>query len=108
LAAVYLFWAFHRTTGAVLIADGNLWPRPLPYPDQWLGWWEQKLDAAHPAPPGFMKLDGEWERLQMYLVCMTAIAVLLSLFGFIWLLMLKRVHPTPEPLPVPPRDMYER
>lgn len=90
LLASYLCWAFHRTTIAGLIDGAHQWPRPFPYPDRWLGWWEPKLDAAHPVSPGFIKLDGEWQRLQIYLAGMIILAAIVTLCGLIWLLILRR------------------
>jgi hypothetical protein len=90
LAASYLCWAWHRITGAVLIADGHLWPRRFPYPDQWLGWWEQRLDAARPVPPGAMKLDGEFALLQFYLSCWIGLSLIISIASLIWLMILRK------------------
>jgi hypothetical protein len=90
LAASYLCWAWHRVTGAVLISDAHVWPRPFPYPDQWLGWWEQRLDAAHPVSPGFIKLDGEFQRLQTYLSGWIGLSLIISFGSLVWLIILRK------------------
>jgi hypothetical protein len=44
LTAAYLGWAYHRMSDEILRSD-RAWPRPWPYPDNWLYQWERRLDA---------------------------------------------------------------
>jgi hypothetical protein len=90
LAASYLYWAFHRVTGAVLISDAHVWPQSFPYPDQWLGWWEKRLDAAHPVPPGSLKLEGEFRRIQACLLGWVGLSLIISFVSLVWLVILRK------------------
>ena len=91
LAASYLGWASHRVSESVLFReDGKTWPRPWPYPDQWLFRWEQQLDAAHPAAPGTIKMEGELPRIRLYLHGWICLSAVVAASGFIWLLILRR------------------
>lgn len=58
----YFAWCGHRISYPVLGEPG--WPRPWPYPDEWLLRWERDLDAAEPAPPGHVKFHGELDQLR--------------------------------------------
>jgi hypothetical protein len=58
----YFAWCGHRLSYGVLGGPG--WPRPWPYPDEWLLRWERDLDAAEPAPPGHIKFHGELDQLR--------------------------------------------
>ena len=49
LVTSYLCWAFYRIDDSVLETDSD-WPRPWPFPDEWLLKWHNRLDAAYPAP----------------------------------------------------------
>jgi hypothetical protein len=66
LATAYLEWARYRFSAAVLMKD-RAWPRPWPYPDEWLLRYERRLNAADPAPPGTVKLEGEIETVREHL-----------------------------------------
>ena len=88
LVASYLVWTFHRTTGVVLVSD-HQWPRSLPYPDYWIVCWDHDLDLAHPVSSGGMKIEGELERIQLYLSGYILLAVVVMLTGLIWLKILK-------------------
>src|ERR1035437_6577635 len=91
LVSSYLCWASHRVSETVLFnEDGKTWPRPWPYPDQWLWHWNQRLDAVHPAPPGSLKLEGELPRIRLYLSCWTWLFVITTLCSFIWWQILRR------------------
>jgi len=82
LSAVYLGWILHRSR--MFIAD-KLWPRPWPFPDKLIEHWERWLDAAHPTPPGFIKVDGEWERLHFYLYCWIGLSIMVTMCGIVWI-----------------------
>lgn len=58
----YLYWALHRLGFAFTTES-----RPGPYPDQWLVQWAKGLEAAHPASPGIIKIDGEIPRIEFFL-----------------------------------------
>jgi hypothetical protein len=55
--------------------------------------WEHWLDASHQAPPGFIKLDGEWDRLHFYLSCGFGLSTVMTLCGVIWLFILRHKKP---------------
>jgi len=61
-ASGYFGWCDHRLSYPVLGGPG--WPRPWPYPDEWLLRWERALNEADPAPPGHIKFHGELDRLR--------------------------------------------
>jgi len=86
LATTYLGWALHRSK---LNVFAEHWPRPWPYPDGWLATWEHRMDIARPAVPGFLKMDGEWQRQWFYLYCCIGFSVLLSLASFAWFFILR-------------------
>jgi hypothetical protein len=67
LMATYLGFAFARISNTAL-AEDNQWPRPWPYPDQWLLRWNDQLDAEYPAPPGTLKIHGEIPRMRFRLL----------------------------------------
>jgi hypothetical protein len=48
------------------------------------------MDVARPAPPGFMKLDGEWQRQWIYLYWWIGSFVVLSLGSFTWWFILRK------------------
>src|SRR5262245_47758071 len=66
LAATYLGWCRHRISAEVFVHE-EAWPRPWPYPDGWLERWVREVDAAHPAPPGTIKVEAETERVRDWL-----------------------------------------
>lgn len=81
LAAAYLGWAYHRMSYEVRRSDRG-WPRPWPYPDDWLHRWERRLDAAdrrRSAELGHtgLKMEGEEYavRLQVGVGAVTAFLV---------------------------------
>ena len=82
LATGYLCWALHRSS--INFFD-NQWPRPWPYPDNWLLVWEHEMDVANPVPPGFMKMDGEWQLQWKYLYGLIGLSSFIAFSGFIWL-----------------------
>jgi hypothetical protein len=68
LALIGLFycgWALHRI-GAAGISD-HTWPRPFPYPDQWVDQYGRWLDLRYPAPNGTIKFHGEVFRVRVTL-----------------------------------------
>ena len=67
LPAAYSYWCSYRVSGAVFVSDKN-WPRPWPYPDDWLLRWEQRLNKARPMPPGTIKVEGEFPTIEETLV----------------------------------------
>jgi hypothetical protein len=84
LLTIYLGWALHRSFENVFASH---WPRPWPYPDEWLAHWEHQMDIAHPPPPGpYMKLDGEWQRQWIYLYGLIGLSLTISFGGFIRLI----------------------
>ena len=87
LVTSYLGWALHRSS---LNVFADHWPRAWPYPDGWLTSWEHQMDIARPAPRGFLKLDGEWQRQWIYLYCWIGLSVVLSLGSFVWWIILRK------------------
>ena len=79
LATGYLYWSFHRISN-VALGHGQSWP----YPDPWLARWEQRLDAAHPASPGTIKLEGEFPRMEFYLEIWLGVAAVATLGCLAW------------------------
>jgi hypothetical protein len=85
LATSYLFWAHQRIPNVVFAKM-----KPWPYPDEWLLQWERQLDAAHPTPPGTIKIEGEIPRMEMYLNGGTYFFGTLTLSCFVWILISSR------------------
>lgn len=85
LATSYLGWALKRSSGSTMMAEGRKWPRPWPYPDEWLLRWHDKLDAAHPLPEKGIKMHGEWPRLHLYLLGWVSASLVLTVGGATWL-----------------------
>jgi hypothetical protein len=71
LLASYLGWALHRISDSVLWREARIsnaaWPRPWPYPDEWLWRWHDQLHIEHPSPPNTLKMRGELPRMKMTL-----------------------------------------
>lgn len=65
LGVAYFGWALHRLSGTVLIAETQ-WPRPWPYPDEWLLQLNNQFEEMHPAPPGGIKYHGELPRVRQH------------------------------------------
>ena len=86
LVTGYLGWAFHRVDVIAFVSERHSWP----YPDDWLVRWERYLDAAHPAPPGAVKLEGEIDRVRFYLVVWIVVSASIALGSFAWLMAKKR------------------
>lgn len=80
LATSYLGWALKRSSGSTMIAEGRMWPRAWPYPDEWLLRWHDRLDAAHPEP-GAIKMHGEWPRLHFHLLGLVSASLILTVSG---------------------------
>jgi hypothetical protein len=55
--AGYLVWCDHRVSMPVLMRD-TAWPRPFPYPDDWLKRWSDRIDAEYPLPLRYMRWGG--------------------------------------------------
>src|SRR6185503_13874913 len=87
LVTCYLLWALHRS-GSAIVTDSH-WPRAWPYPDEWLMRWHDRLDAAHPASPGALKIHGELPRLHFYLWCSIGLSSLVAVLSFVWLRFLR-------------------
>ena len=103
LGMLYFGWAFERTNGQTLVEDMGHWPRSFPYPDRWISDLDQHYDHLYPAPPGTIKLDGEFRRVRITILAMAAVCVGLLLVGGIPLLvgwysgrMVKRGFPVIE------------
>jgi hypothetical protein len=59
-----LVWAYQRATWGLVENDfGRDWP----YPDRVMIRIERCDDARHPVPRGFIKIHGEWPRVQFLL-----------------------------------------
>jgi len=79
IAAGYLGWSLYRISPNVImdVAMGeSQWPRPWPYPDEWLARWNEQLDAQYPAQPGHIKLHAELPRMRWILGRWFALAVM--------------------------------
>jgi hypothetical protein len=61
--AGYCAWGWHRSE-LWLIGHDPAWPRAFPYPDIWVHDLEAYWDRTRPAPPGFIKMHGEFQRVQ--------------------------------------------
>jgi len=48
------------------------------------------MDLAHPPPPGFFKMDGEWQRQWIYLYCAIGGSLIFSLSSLGWWFMLMK------------------
>lgn len=79
LGTSYFSWSWHRVSNDVLINDDESWPRPPPYPDQWLWELNDWFDRRYPAPRGYFKLHGELERVR--LTVFGCIALSLTILG---------------------------
>ena len=78
--AGYLTWCQHRASTPVLMHDVD-WPRPFPYPDEWLSRWYDRIDAENPPPPGTRKICGEWYCLQGRARAWTLSALVVTALG---------------------------
>ena len=61
--AGYLFWAWYRWDLWDIAHDAS-WPHGFAYPDKGLMALEHYFDQANPAPPGAIKMTGEFSRVQ--------------------------------------------
>jgi hypothetical protein len=94
LASAYVAWGRIRVRadGPIIMGKSeSSWP----YPDHILLAMEQRLDQAHPAPPGTFKLHGEWGRVQIALDLALCECVAITGF-FLALLMRFRAGTSPE------------
>lgn len=80
LCSAYLGWASYRMKDEVLMQDRS-WPRPSPYPDNWLLSLNNWFDARHPGPPGTIKLHGEIARVRMAISYAFIVASSVALCG---------------------------
>jgi hypothetical protein len=78
LLVAYFGWAWERVGHYVLVKDQK-WPRPFPYPDQWLWALNNYFDAKYPARPGEIKLHAEIDRVRLVLL------IALGSLTLIWL-----------------------
>jgi hypothetical protein len=83
LGVIYCSWSLHRTSFSILIGDAQ-WPRPWPYPDQWLAALNYWYDARNPPPPDSLKLHGEWDKVRL--------TVALALVSCLWVLAISSVR----------------
>jgi hypothetical protein len=86
LATSYFGWALYRLSDVAMGHFSRSWP----YPDRLLIYWDGRLDAAYPAPPGFIKLDGEWQSLQICLYILIGLTGLIAFCGLIWLIYMRK------------------
>ena len=87
--AGYLGWALYRISGIVLVSERH-WPRPWPYPDEWLQKWNQQLETVHPPLPGTINFHRQIPRMQIYLSGYIALAFFVMMVAIIWLIILHR------------------
>ena len=83
LGVIYCAWSLHRASFSILIGDPQ-WPRPCPYPDQWLAALNDWYDARNPPSPDSLKLHGEWDRVR--------VTVALALASCFWVLVISIVR----------------
>src|SRR5258708_37609 len=82
----YLYWCSYRVSWAAFVSDRN-WPRPWPFPDKWLLRWEQRLNRARPAPPGSVKIEGEFPAIgEMLANCAAASLAVATAWSIPWLI----------------------
>jgi hypothetical protein len=62
--AGYCAWAWHRSD-LWFIGHDPAWPHAFPYPDVCVRDLEAYWDRARPAPPGTIKMHGEFQRVQV-------------------------------------------
>ncbi len=80
VGSLYAAWSLHRAGDEVLMQDMS-WPRAFPYPDGWIADLNRWYDARYPAPPGSLKLHGEFLRVRLTIGVALAIGVLLLGIG---------------------------
>lgn len=74
-----VLWSRHR----LLVSWVDvLWPRPFPYPDVALLQFHDWLDARYPAPPGHLKIHGEFYTVLFTLNVLAWICG--SVTGYLW------------------------
>ena len=81
IIASYAGWSLHRISAAVMVREGNSWPRAWPYPDGWLLALNDWYDARYPAARGTVKLHGEIDRVQLTLLVVLAASATVGLCG---------------------------
>ena len=64
LGASYFMWALHRINPATFIPEGRAWPRPFPYPDNWLLALNNYYDRRYPPLRREIKTRSEIYRVQ--------------------------------------------
>jgi hypothetical protein len=82
LGVIYCAWSLHRTSFSILTGDPQ-WPRPGPYPDQWLVELNDWYDNRNLPPSDSIKLHGEWDRVR--------VTVALVLASCLWVLVIRVV-----------------
>ena len=82
LGVIYCAWSLHRTSFSILTGDPQ-WPRPGPYPDQWLVELNDWYDNRNLPPSDSIKLHGEWDRVR--------VTVALALASCLWVLLISVV-----------------
>jgi hypothetical protein len=83
IGSLYLLWVMHRVSWAVLVDDAG-WPRPFPYPDGWLAALHDWFDTRNPAPPGNVKLHGEFSKVRLTVGAIWASCLPLMAWGLKW------------------------
>jgi hypothetical protein len=80
IAASYLGWAQYRFSSDVMRSD-QLWPRPWPYPDEWLIRWEERISEENPARAGVIRIHGGMDTVRSRLAGWTAVALMATAIG---------------------------
>ena len=64
IGSIYFGWALHRASDQVFSTDMD-WPRPWPFPDQWLADLNHHYDVRHPVTGDMIKLHGELDHVRL-------------------------------------------
>jgi hypothetical protein len=78
LSTCYLFWAHARWITAYF--DDPLYPRSIPFPEEYLIDFHDWLDARNPPPPGSIKFHGEFDAVMEYLEIAILASVSMAFF----------------------------
>ena len=74
---VVVLWSRYRWLASF---DDSFWPRAFPYPDAVLFEFHRWIDGKYPAPPGYLKIRGEFYSVLFILNVTAWLAVLISGF----------------------------
>ena len=83
LAGSYFGWALHRVSREVVMKEAEIWPRPWPYPDWWLGKLERWFDKRYPAPPGMVKIEPEFDAVRITVLYLMAGTMVIGIGCFV-------------------------